>query len=239
MFEVADDIVLREDEILALGRDGLLVRRTHSGFDRSGGGAYERVFINLSIFGADGLSTRGEYFDADRDAEALARFDELTTASRPVRIETAATRVEDRYRDAWAARDWKRFAALFPPGHRLIERRRMVQLEIDRERFLETLRPYFEMTSSFTSEVLATRGNRLALSRSVWMGGDSESGRARSSGSGSWRWTATAGPLSWSRSTPTTRRRLRRAPTRATPPAKPPPTLATRGRCSASRRPVP
>jgi hypothetical protein len=176
MLELADDVVFRDHEVLGLRPDALLTRRMHSGTARAGGGAYERVFLILWVFGPDGLQIRGEYFDADREAEALARFDELTTASRAVRVENAATRVEDRGLDAWRAGDWERFAALLPPGSRLIERRRMILLEYDRARFLETFRPMFEMTSSITFEVLATRGDRLALSRTTWIGTDRERG---------------------------------------------------------------
>jgi hypothetical protein len=44
--------------------------------------------------------TRVEVFDADRDAEALARFDELTVNSATIaRIENAATQCGDRITD--------------------------------------------------------------------------------------------------------------------------------------------
>jgi ketosteroid isomerase-like protein len=177
LLEVAEDVTNRVDDVLALRPDGFVLRWTNFGTDRAGGGAYERPYLWLGVFGPDGLATRIELFEPDREAEALARFEELPTASRPTRFENAATRLGDRLRAACAARDWGRFAALFPPGFRLVERRRMVQLEIDRHRFLDGFRPFFEMTSSRTGdEVLATRGDRLALVRSVWMGADADSG---------------------------------------------------------------
>src|SRR5262249_59830692 len=40
-------------------------------------GGYERPSLLLSLFAPDGLAARQESFDADRDAEADARFDEL------------------------------------------------------------------------------------------------------------------------------------------------------------------
>src|SRR5262245_8638749 len=80
MSEIADDMVMRADEVLALRPDALLLRRTHSGTYRTGGGAYERPFIHLMIFGPDGLETRCEYFDVDRADDALARFDEVMEA---------------------------------------------------------------------------------------------------------------------------------------------------------------
>ena len=44
--ELADDVVMRDDEILGLQSDALLVRRTYFGTDRAGGGAYERQFLH-------------------------------------------------------------------------------------------------------------------------------------------------------------------------------------------------
>jgi hypothetical protein len=37
------------------------MRRTFSGTDRAGGGAFERLFISLVVFGGDGLLTRLEH----------------------------------------------------------------------------------------------------------------------------------------------------------------------------------
>src|SRR5262244_3342858 len=158
---------MREDDILDLRSDALLVRRMHLGTARAGGGAYERLFLMLWVFGADGLVTRMEFFDVDHEVEALARFDELT-AEPPstARITNAATRILDRFEEAWAARDWERVVALFPPGFRIVDRRGYAQLDLDRDQHLASLRFRFDMRSSrTTSEVLATRGNRLALQR--------------------------------------------------------------------------
>src|SRR4029453_10748342 len=103
------------DDVLGLGPDALVTRNTFFGTDRASGGAFELLTINLWAFGPDGRFARVEVFDADRDAGALARFDELPTAS-SAGFENAATRLGARVRDAWAARDLERVAALFPPG---------------------------------------------------------------------------------------------------------------------------
>jgi len=82
---LAEGTNVRADEIIGLTSDALLVRRTFSGTDREGGGAFERQFLLLWVFGTDGLVTRFEWFDVDREADALARFDEVAAAPTPVR----------------------------------------------------------------------------------------------------------------------------------------------------------
>src|SRR5262249_5181984 len=138
VLEVADDVVFGEDEIVGLGPDVLLTRRTHSGTDRASGGRYERVFIWLRAFGTDGLITRIEFFDSDREDEALARFDALTAqqeatgagrappdtvAQRTRRVRpTAATANAVRLDAVIAARDMDALPALFTEDAEFSER---------------------------------------------------------------------------------------------------------------------
>jgi ketosteroid isomerase-like protein len=166
-YQLVDQAAVRDEHVLALRPDAMLTRRTHSGIDRAGGGAYERQFLVLLVFGADGLVTRIEWFDPDRDAEALARFDALTAArARAAHITNAATRLTDEFAAAWAGRDWEAIAAQMPPDYRHVDRRGYAQMELDRDRHLESLRFRFEMPSSrIAIETLATRGHRLALTR--------------------------------------------------------------------------
>src|SRR5262249_31473984 len=87
LVDLSHGVVVHYDDILALRSDALLVRVTVVGTACAGGGAYERLYLGLLAWGADGLVTRWEHFDVDRDAEALARFDELAAgpgAGRPV-----------------------------------------------------------------------------------------------------------------------------------------------------------
>jgi hypothetical protein len=88
MFELADDLTIRPDDVLGSRSDVILWRATLSGTDRASGGAFEMAGLHLRVFGADGLQTRLEMFDPDREAEALARFDELTAGPPPARFGT-------------------------------------------------------------------------------------------------------------------------------------------------------
>jgi class 3 adenylate cyclase len=184
--EVAEDLTVREDDILALEPAALLTRRTFSGIDRAGGGAFERTFIHLSTFGDDGRITRLEHFDVDREDLALARFDELTAAPpTTARIENAATRSIIRFAEAWEARDWARVAATLAREFRVSDRRTLMHLELDREQHLATLRMMFEMVSCrLSSELLATRGERLALFRQRFEGSDRNVGPSEAE----WLW---------------------------------------------------
>ncbi len=166
LLEVADDIVMREYEILRLEPDALLVRRTHRGTERAGGGTYERRFLMLLVFGAEGQMTRVEWFDPDRDAEALARFDELTAEAPAMRFANAAARCLEHTQRCWRARDWDGVVATYDPTHRMDDRRKLMRVQISGADFIANERMLFDETASqWQSDLLATRGERLALCR--------------------------------------------------------------------------
>ena len=156
------------------------------GTDRAGGGAVKAEHLVLFAFGVDGQVTRMEAFDVDRGDDALARFDELgacnaealAAAPRAACIENAATRAADRYVEAWQALDIDRFAALHAPGFRNVDRRQIMSTDLGRDEFLASFAFVFARLSSATvvSEVLATRGDRLALFRMCVRGTESGSG---------------------------------------------------------------
>jgi ketosteroid isomerase-like protein len=186
--ELSASALHRMDDVLALRSDALLGRFTTFGTDR-GGGPHERSYLTLFAFGSAGRVTRLEEFDDDCVAEALARFDTLqadategpTTGSPVVRFENAATRYGARFREAWEARDWERVAAMPAPGLRVIDRRAMMRMDLDRDAYLASLRYVFDLRSSrFTERVLATRGDRLALARLRFEASDRDVGPSES-----------------------------------------------------------
>src|SRR5204862_7275248 len=74
----ATDFSVQVDDVLGLRSNGLVVRWTQRGTARDGRGAFETTLLMLWVLGPDGLATHNELFAVDREAEALARFDELT-----------------------------------------------------------------------------------------------------------------------------------------------------------------
>jgi hypothetical protein len=101
----------------------------------------------------------------------------MDEGSPAVRFENAATRALEQFRAAWEARDWDGVCAGAAAGCRQIDRRGIVQLDLDRDQHLQWLRMVFEMPSShYALEVLATRGDRLALYRGSYEATDHVAG---------------------------------------------------------------
>ena len=190
--ELALGFTGRTDGVLALAPDALLVRCAYFGIARDGGGAFENVLLQLFAFGADGLIARGELWEPDLDAEALARFEALTADARHAAAEhsrasglvsarrmqpNAATTWRTRFEAALAARDFAAVTASVHEDYREIDHptgstfgRAGAVASI--ERLFRSRAPYFQ------TEPLATLGERLGLIRR----------RARSSGGTGGRW---------------------------------------------------
>jgi class 3 adenylate cyclase/tetratricopeptide (TPR) repeat protein len=167
--DVAAGVRNRIDDVLALRSDALLLGWTNFGRDRSGGGSYERPFLMLGACGPDGLLCRFEYFDLEQEDAALARFDALAAAPPPAaRFANAATRTVDEWFRCQNERDWDGAAAILAPGVRLIDRRPLFGSELAGSDVLTNFRVLFDIGfRHWRSELLATRGERLALFRGV------------------------------------------------------------------------
>ncbi len=174
LFELADELTTRVEDVLRLEPDAVLLRWTVTGVDRATGGAFESEFLLLWVFGPDGRVGHDETFDAHRAAEAMARFDALvggTAATSTAELgttpfENAATENTRRLSASWHARDWPGLLARLPAEFRYVDRRPMAQLELDRHGYVEFIRQLGDMRSvRVEGEMIATRGDRLALGR--------------------------------------------------------------------------
>ncbi|MGB8792025.1 MAG: ATPase, partial [Mycobacterium sp.] len=128
--------------------------------------------INVLTVEGDRIN-RGEIFDeADLDA-ALARFDELQTQAR--RVENAATQVTERFLAQFAAGDWDAMPKMMADNFSSDDRRRVVGAGVrhGRNAQIMDMRVIADLgiTHSNTTH-LATRGKRLALSRTRMSGKD-------------------------------------------------------------------
>ncbi|HEY3925569.1 MAG TPA: hypothetical protein VGL75_13485, partial [Acidothermaceae bacterium] len=164
LFEDAPDIDVYVEAVHRLNNLGVVVTHRAHGTSRQG---FEAEWREIGIFMFDGdLLSRCELFDEADLAAALARFEQL---SRPLaRLENAASRVYERFMATFAARDWDAMAQLLANDTSTDDRRRVVNSGIQdgREANIATMRAFADLgVMNMTSEVIATRGECLALSR--------------------------------------------------------------------------
>ena len=143
---------------------GAVVTWVSNGTSQAG---FQAEWREISIATVEGdLINRSEMFgETDLDA-ALARFDEL---SRPTpRLQNTASRTYERMWTYFAAREWAAMAETLAPDMLDDDRRRVVNAGVrhGRDALTANMRALAEVgVDSVTSSVVATRGERLALSR--------------------------------------------------------------------------
>ena len=125
---------------------------------------FDAEFRGINLLTVEGdLVSRCEIFEeADLDA-ALAKFEELHPQA--PRLENAASQVDQRFWQSFAARDWDAMAALLVDDVSSDDRRRVVNAGAlhGRDVHIESMRALGELDANMTSAVIATRGERLAL----------------------------------------------------------------------------
>ncbi len=166
--ELAPDFAVRIEDVVALERDVYLLQANYHGTDRASGGRFENRVCLLCMFDADGLASRFEAFEAEDEAGALARFDELTgrpeAEPTPEPLENAASRADAKLFQCFNSRNWAGIEALAAPELVFDERRRMLHNTCGREIWLEQFRVLFDVPASrFSTTLRATRGERLSL----------------------------------------------------------------------------
>ena len=163
-WDLAPDVSIYIEAVHRLSDLGAVVTHAAHGDLAEGFDAEWRVIDLLTVEGD--LINRCEIFDeADLDA-ALARFDEL---SRPApRLENAATRVIERVQASLTAHDWDAIAEIMADDISDDDRRRVVNAGIRRgpQAEIDNMRAIADLGATVTtSDVIATRGERLALVR--------------------------------------------------------------------------
>jgi class 3 adenylate cyclase len=163
-WDVAPDATVSIETVHRLSDLGAVITRASTGTSQRGFDAEWRVIALLTVEGD--LINRCELFDeTDLDA-ALARFDELSRSA--PRLENAASKMNERFLTCFAARDWEAMAALVVDDSSIDDRRRVVNAGLRRGRDAEiaSMRAIADLgVQEATSVVIATRGERLALSR--------------------------------------------------------------------------
>jgi hypothetical protein len=162
------DIVFRIETVHRLSDLGTVVTLAVPGTSQEGFEAEWR-YINVVTVEGDLINDSELFDDTDIDA-ALARFDELSRPAR--RLENAASQMNERFLTCFVARDWDAMATLMVDGSSIDDRRRTVNAGLRRGRDAEiaSMRAIADLgVQEATSAVIATRGERLALSRDRFM----------------------------------------------------------------------
>ncbi len=138
---------------------------THTGTNCSG----------VAPFCSFPTDARVEVYEEDDVDAALARFEELRPQAR--RLENAASQASERHSAHFAARDWDALAKVLADDFVTDDRRRAVNAGIRRGRDaeIENMRAAAEVGITYTTfVVIATRGERLILTRVSVGGGGPE-----------------------------------------------------------------
>jgi DNA-binding SARP family transcriptional activator/predicted ATPase len=133
---------------------------SHEGFEGEWRG------INVATVEGDMVNSSELFDEADLDA-AIARFEQLSR--RAPRLENAASHVIEHLLTCFVARDWGAFNEILADDISTEDRRRVVNAGIrqDRDAELKDFRSAADLgVTNATSDVIATRGERLVLIRS-------------------------------------------------------------------------
>ncbi len=159
------------EEVHRLNELGAVFSWAGHGTSQAGFDAEWRGVNILTVEG--GLISRTELFDEADLAAAIAKFDELSCPT--ARLENAAVRVVERFPTCFATRDWDAMAELYADDFVIDDRRRVVNAGIrhGREAEIEDLRAAANVGfAQVTWVVIATRGERLVLTRARFSGRD-------------------------------------------------------------------
>jgi hypothetical protein len=170
IWDLTPDLKIHTEAVHRLSTLGAVVTNAGRGTSQDG---FEAEWRTIFLFAVEGeLLSRCEIFDeVDIDA-AAARFDELSPLA--PQLENAASRAYDRFNAYLAARDWDAMADMVTDDICNDDRRRVVSGGVQRGRDAQTanLRAVVDVgVKNFESVVIATRGQRLALSRTRVSGG--------------------------------------------------------------------
>ncbi|RAU92899.1 regulator [Mycobacterium colombiense] len=126
--------------------------------------------VDVVRFDGDRIS-RTELFDESDLADALACFEAIQAPGRP---ENAASRLYERFKACYASRDMRAIADMFADNVCTEDRRRVVNAGIrpGKSAVMDEVSALAELGIDLMTEVIATRGARLVLSRVQISGAD-------------------------------------------------------------------
>ncbi|MCP3811848.1 hypothetical protein NLX62_05825, partial [Mycobacteriaceae bacterium Msp059] len=169
-WDLASDMLVYIESVHRLSKVGIVVTHTATATSEQG---FEAEWREIALLAVDGdLINRCELFDeTDLDA-ALAKFDEL---GQQPRLGNRASQVYERYLTHFADRDWGAMALIVADDICADDRRRVVResMRHGRDFDIANMQAIANIgVKTISSNLVATRGERLALSRVCFSGND-------------------------------------------------------------------
>jgi DNA-binding SARP family transcriptional activator len=164
--ELAPDSRMFLDHIVVTrAGDGDVALLSNRMVGSSDGAVFEKSAF-LVARAEQGRAAELEFFDDTEYTAARARYDEiaasLTTSTPEARWGNAAWRLAQRLREAWERGDWDTIVAL---SRATDDRTRAARLQMDLDSVLDGIRLSLDLGTKLFMDLLATRGDNLALIR--------------------------------------------------------------------------
>lgn len=163
-WKLAPNVDVYIERVHRLSDLGAVITHVAKGTSQHGFEAEWRETVLLTVDGD--MINRCELFDEADLGAALTRFDELRHST--PRLENAASLVYERFKACFAARDWDAAAEILAANVYSEDRRRVVNAgqSYGRDALVAEISAIAEVgVTHLRSEVIATRGGRLVLSR--------------------------------------------------------------------------
>ncbi|HEX2484923.1 MAG TPA: nuclear transport factor 2 family protein, partial [Myxococcota bacterium] len=160
-----------DQRLLATRGERLSLQRVSMQGVVGGGGPVAYEFLSMVEVDREGLIARLTMFESEQldaaQAELDARFESLSGDGARPHVDTAATCAAERFAETFRARDVAGLATLLAPDFVNTDRRSITATELDRAAFLASFGPILDLVKHTQADhqVLATRGQRLALAR--------------------------------------------------------------------------
>ncbi|CAM3217535.1 BTAD domain-containing putative transcriptional regulator [Mycobacterium intermedium] len=163
--DLTPDLTIRIEAVHRLDSYGAVITATAYGTSREGFRVEYRMIQVMRV--EAGRITHCELFDEDDIGVAIARFEELRLQPPARRLENTASQVKQRYWNCYTARAWDEMVKLLADDVCVDDRRRVVNAGVQhgRELAIANTRASADLGADIAITVIATRGERLALSR--------------------------------------------------------------------------
>ncbi|MBV9043294.1 MAG: nuclear transport factor 2 family protein, partial [Acidimicrobiia bacterium] len=173
--DLSGDMGWRITEVLGFDERVSLIEHVSEGH-AADGGLVEIPVLALSVAGDDGLLHRCEWYLPEQIDEALTRFDELTAPAAADYLDNEALRGARRSWGWIVSGDWDNLAAITAPDAVIDDRRRLSQFRAEGHGAVSAHARSIAGAGVVAVEVtpLATRGERLVLTRELARGPDAE-----------------------------------------------------------------